>query len=277
MPAALFFCAAVAAGFIGALDGIGGGLLLTPILTAFGADIREAIAIGALSGVVISSAASPSFLRHHLPNLKAGAFLELCTITGALIGAVFTRVVNRHFLLLFCGSTVLISGLALWKTWRHKEKLPALGEGILLRGTMLVGSYYDSAEGKTILYEGRRSFFGGFCMFAVGFIAGLLGGGGGVFIVLVCDLVMGFPTKVSIAMSTLMIGVIALASLSIYLEMGLINVRWMIPAIFGIFLGAFWGAKMLRQLKGWMVRGVFLCVLTVLGVRMICGGMGWVR
>ena len=277
MPAAIFFCAAVAAGFIGALDGIGGGLVLTPILTAFGADIREAIAIGALSGVVISNTASPGFLRYHLPNLKVGAFLEFCTITGALIGAVFTGMVSRHFLLLFCGSTVLISGWALWKTWKHKEKLPALGEEVLVKGTMLVGSYYDPAQGKTILYEGKRPFLGSFCMFAVGFIAGLLGGGGGVFIVLVCDLVMGFPTKVSIAMSTLMIGVTALASLSIYLEMGLVNVQWMIPAVFGILLGAFWGAKMLRQLKGRVVRGVFLCVLTVLGVRMICNGMGWAR
>lgn len=277
MPFGFLFLAAIIAGFFGALDGIGGGFVLIPILTAFGVDIREAIAIGSVSVVAISNTASPSFLRHHLPNLKTGSFLEVFAIAGALIGAVLTGLVSRHLLFLFYGYALLVSGLVLWKTWKRKGYFTTLEDKILLKGTMLVGSYYDYFEGKTVVYEGGHPVLGGVCMFAVGLSAGLLGGGGGVFTVLVVDLVMGFPTKVSLAMSNLMMGTIALAGLSIYLELGIVNTRWMIPAILGVLLGAFLGAKLLRQLKSQVVRWIFLCVLAILGAEMIYNGMVFFR
>ena len=277
MPFGLLFLAAAVAGFVGALDGIGGGLVLTPILTAFGGAIRQAIAINALSVVAISNTASPSFLRHHLPNLKAGAFLEFFAIAGALIGAMLAGRVSRPFLFLFCGSIVLVSGLALWQTWKQKGSPPSFKSETLLKETMLGGSYYDFSEGKTVIYEGKRPFLGAACMFGVGLIAGLLGGGGGIFMVLVADLVMGFPTKVALTMSNLMMGVIALASLCIYLERGFVNTALMFPAMLGVLVGAFLGAKLLRELKGQVVRNIFLCVLTFLGLEMIRNGIALFR
>lgn len=273
MPFWVLFCTALVAGFIGALDGIGGAFVLVPILSAFGVNIREAIAIGAVSVVAISTAASPRFLRHHLPNLKATAFLEFFAIAGALIGAVLTGMVSSRFLTIFCGLILLVSGLSLWQIWKHKSYLPSLKNETLLKETLLVGSYYDSAHGKTIIYEGKHPLIGSLCMFGVGLIAGLLGGGGGIFLVLVSELVLGFPTKVSLTMSNLMMGVIALASLSIYLEQGLIHTQLMVPVIMGAFVGAFFGAKLLKQLKGQVVRTVFLCVLILLGIEMIYNGI----
>jgi uncharacterized membrane protein YfcA len=114
-------------------------------------------------------------------------------------------------------------------------------------------------------------------MFGVGLIAGLLGGGGSIFLVLVAELVLAFPTKVSLTMSNLMMGVTALASLSIYLEQGLIHTRWMIPIIPGVFLGAFLGAKLLGQLRGQVVRVLFFCVLMLLGLEMVYNGVVYFR
>ncbi len=273
MPFFLLFCAAMVAGFIGALDGIGGGFVLVPILTAFGVDIRQAIAIGAVSVVAISTTASPRFLRHHLPNLKATAFLEFFAISGALIGAILTGLVSGRFLTIFCGFMVLISGLALRQTWKHKDRLLPPQNENLLKETMLVGSYYDSADGKTVVYQGKHPLLGALCMVGVGLIAGLLGGGGSIFIVLVAELVIGFPIKVSLSMSNLMMGVIALAGMSVYLERGLINAQLIVPVIMGVVAGAFFGARLLKQLKGQIVRSVFFCVLLLLGIEMVYNGV----
>ena len=266
------FLAAVVAGFVGALDGIGGAVVLVPILTMAGVDIREAIAIGSISAVSISNSAAPNFLRRHLPNLKLGGVLELFAIVGAIIGSVLTGMTSRHFLFLFCGISLIISWFALWRAWRIKPHLTAMEDAALYKQTMLVGSYYDSEIGKTVVYEGRHPYWGSLCMFGVGLMGGLLGGGSSVFTVLVIDLVIGFPTKVALTMSNLMMGTVALASLSIYLEKGLIDAKWMIPTVLGTSIGAMLGSRLLWQLKGRVVRSIFLCVLIVLGLEMIYNG-----
>ena len=277
MPFWLLFLAAVVAGFVGALDGIGGGIVLVPILTMAGVDIREAIAIGSISAVSISNSAAPNFLRRHLPNLKLGGVLELFAIAGAIIGSVLTGMTSRYFLFLFCGSSLLISWFALWRSWRHKPQLIPVEDAALCKQTMLVGSYYDPESGRTVVYEGRHPVLGSLCMFGVGLTAGLLGGGGSVFTVLVIDLVIGFPTKVALTMSNLMMGTVALASLSIYLEKGLVNARWMIPTILGTSIGALLGSRLLWQLKGRVVRVFFLCILVILGLEMIYNGAVFFR
>lgn len=277
MSFGLLFTAACVASFIGALDGVGGGLILTPVLILMGVDIREAIALNAVSVVAISNSAAPIFLHRHLPNLKAGAVLEFSAIVGALIGAVLTGITSRHTLFLFGGSILVVSWVALWQKWKRKPVPLLLETPALCKESMLVGSYYDYDSGKTVTYEGKRFTAGVFCMGGVGLIAGGLGIGGGIFIVLVMDLVLGFPTKVALTMSNLLMGTIALASLGIYLEQGLIDSQWMIPVIFGVLLGAFLGAHTLLRIKGQVVRVVFLCVLALLALRMFHDGWVGVR
>ena len=272
MPFWLFLLAAGAAGFIGALDGVGGGLVLVPILTLLGVDIREAIPLGAVCTVAISNSASPVFLRRHLPNIKAGAFLELFAIPGALIGAVLTDMTSRHYLFPFCGFLLAVSWIVLWRKWKGKPHPPAAEPAATGKESMLAGSYYDYDSGKTVVYEGRYPAAGGLCMFGMGLVAGFLGGGGGVFTVLIVDLVIGFPTKVALTMSNLIMGTVALASLGIYLEKGLINAQLMVPTVLGVLLGAFLGAQTLLRLRAQVVRTVFLCVLALLSLRMIYHG-----
>ena len=278
MPFGVFFCTSIVAGIVGALDGIGGGLILTPILVAFGVDIREAIAVSAVSTIVISNTASPSFLQGHLPNLKASSFLEIFAIVGALIGATLTEMTSRHVLFVSFGSILLVSWVMLWQTWkRQKLSVPDLEKMVTNKRTMLGGSYYDFTTGKTIAYKAKHPYVGSLCMFGVGLIAGLLGGGGSVFTVLVIDLVMGFPTRVALTTSNLIMGVIALASIGVYLERGLINMRVMTPVILGVLCGAFLGATLLRQLKSQSLRIIFLSVLSFLGVQMIYHGVTLLR
>ena len=121
----LFFAAWVA-GVIGALDGIGGGLVLIPILTLLGVDIREAIAVSAVSVVAISNSAGPVFLHRHLPNLKAVAFLELFAVAGALLGGVLAGIATRRYLFFFCAFLMFISWVALWRKWRGRPHLSSL-------------------------------------------------------------------------------------------------------------------------------------------------------
>ncbi len=246
--------------------------MLTPILILLGVDIREAIAISAVSVVAISNSAAPVFLRRHLPNLKAVVFLELFAVLGALLGGVLAGISSRRWLFFFCASLLLISWVALWRKWWGAPTFPSPEPTSPFKGSALAGSYYDPDSGRTLHYEGRHPRLGSLCMFGVGLIGGMLGGGGGIFIVLALELVMGFPTKVALTMSNLMMGVIALASLSAYLEVGTIHTGRMIPVVLGAFPGAFLGAKMLWRMKSQWVRTLFLCVLFALFLRMVLTG-----
>ncbi len=272
MPFGMLFLLSVLAGLVGALGGMGGGVVLIPVLTFVGINIKQAIAVSGLSAIAISNSATPLYVRRHLPNLKAGAFLELFAVMGALTGAVITVLSHQRFLYLFCGVTLVVSWVALWKTWK-KENKPALESQSPAHPSMLTGSYYDHAEHQTISYKGKRPYLGGVCMFGVGLVSGLLGVGTGAFTVLINDLLMGFPTKVSLTMSNLMMGAIYLAGVGVYLEAGLIHSKLVAPIILGVPFGALLGAKLLPQLRNQMIRIVFLCILSVLGLEMMVQGI----
>ena len=137
----------------------------------------------------------------------------------------------------------------------------------------LRGSYFDQAQRQQIDYQGGQAYFGGPAMFGAGFIAGLLGIGAGALKVLIIDLVMGLPPKVSTTTSNLIIGVTALAGTSVYLAAGYIEPGLAAPVILGVGAGAFIGTKVLVRLTNMMVRRFFLVVLLVLGVEMLIRGI----
>jgi uncharacterized membrane protein YfcA len=137
----------------------------------------------------------------------------------------------------------------------------------------LEGSYFDRSVGQTIAYQGTRAYLGGPLMFGAGVIAGLLGIGAGALKVLIHDLVMGLPPKVSTTTSNLIIGVTALAGTSVYLAAGMIDPGLAAPVILGVVFGAFMGTRVLVRLTNQAVRRIFLGVLLVLGVEMILRGI----
>jgi uncharacterized membrane protein YfcA len=267
----LFFISIVA-GFVGAMSGMGGGVVLIPALTVFGLDIKPAIAISIISVIATSSGSASAYVRDRITNLKVGMFLEMFTIVGALIGASITVVSAQRPLFLLFGLVLLASWGALF-TQQHPSWRPVTAQDGLSRWLELEGEYYDRATRQCVHYHGARAAVGGPLMFGAGLIAGLLGIGAGALKVLIHDLVMGLPPKVSTTTSNLIIGVTALAGTSVYLAAGLIDPGLAAPVMLGIVLGAFIGTRLLVRLTNQAVRRFFLVVLLVLGIEMLVRGL----
>jgi uncharacterized membrane protein YfcA len=271
----LLFLISVVAGLVGALTGMGGGVILVPALTFLGIDIKHAIAASMVSVIATSSGAAATYVRDHITNLKVGMFLEMFTISGALVGATITLSSGQRSLQLVFGLVLLFSSATLFvQRFRGRH---AATHDTLSHWLELEGSYYDQAAQRTITYVGTRAYLGGPLMFGAGLIAGLLGIGAGALKVLVLDLVMGLPSKVSTTTSNLIIGVTALAGTSVYLAAGLVDPGQAAPVILGVVAGAFFGTRLLVRLRNRTVRSLFTVVLFALGVEMIArtiwGGM----
>ncbi len=262
----------ILAGFVGAMSGMGGGIILIPALTLLGIDIKHAIAISILSVIATSSGSASAYVRDHITNLKVGMFLEMFTIVGALVGARITLSISPRPLYITFGLVLLGSWTALLLVG-HKTWAQAASQDAISRWLELEGAYYDQAQGATIAYKGRRAYFGAPLMFGAGIVAGLLGIGAGALKVLIHDLVMGLPPKVSTTTSNLIIGVTALAGTSVYLASGMINPGMAAPVILGVVGGAFLGTRLLVHLTNQTVRRFFLVVLLVLAVEMIVRGI----
>jgi uncharacterized protein len=260
------------AGFIGAMGGMGGGVILIPALTFLGVDIKHAIAISILSVIATSSGSASAYVRDHLTNLKVGMFLEMFTIVGAIVGARITLASSPRPLFIIFGLVLLGSWVALLMGKRSSWREVTQQDGFT-RWLELEGSYPDLATGKTVEYKARRAYLGAPMMFGAGIIAGLLGIGAGAVKVLIHDLVMGLPPKVSTTTSNLIIGVTALAGTSVYLAAGLINPGLAVPVILGVVAGAFLGTRLLVRLTNQSVRSFFLVILLVLAVEMIARGL----
>jgi hypothetical protein len=165
------------------------------------------------------------------------------------------------------GSVLLFSSATLF-VQRFRDRR-AKAHDALSHWLELEGSYYDQAAQRSVTYVGERAYLGGPLMFGAGLIAGLLGIGAGALKVLVLDLVMGLPSKVSTTTSNLIIGVTALAGTSVYLAAGLVDPGQVAPVVLGVVAGAFVGTQLLVRLRNRTVRNLFTVVLFVLGIEMI--------
>ena len=269
----LLFAVSIVAGFVGAMSGMGGGIVLIPVLTLLGLDIKHAIAISMVSVVATSSGAASAYVREHITNLKVGMFLEMFTILGAIVGASVTLVSGDRLLFVAFGAVLLLSWGTLFLR-PHDEQSYLHPQDRFSRWLELQGSYFDHAQGETIEYRGRRAYLGGPMMFGAGFIAGLLGIGAGALKVLTLDLAMGLPAKVSTTTSNLIIGVTALAGTSVFLAAGLINPGITAIVVLGVVAGAFLGTRVLKWMTNLAVRRLFLVLLLILGLEMLLRGFG---
>lgn len=262
----------VVAGFVGSMSGMGGGVVLIPVLTFLGLPIKKVIAISIVSVIATSSGSAAAYVRHHFTNLKVGMFLEMFTILGALIGASAIMAISQRWLFLMFGIVLMVSWAVLFV--RHKENWrPQVHQDKFSRWLELHGRYHDQPHNEIVEYRATRAAAGASLMFGAGFIAGLLGIGAGALKVLIHDLMMGLPPKVSTTTSNLIIGVTALAGTSVFLANGLIDPGLAAPVIVGILGGSFLGTRLLVQMHNQTVRRFFLLVLAVLGVEMIWRGI----
>ena len=271
---ALIFAGSVAAGLLGSLVGLGGGVLIVPLLTLlFGFPIYFAIGASIISVIATSSGAAAAYVRDRLTNLRVGMFLELATTTGAICGAFLAGLLAQNLLSVVFGVILLVSAAPL--VFKLGEELPSGVKNDRLASWLhLNGSYPDHRLQREVSYQVTRTPLGLVMMYVAGLISGLLGIGSGTFKVLALDEAMRLPIKVSTTTSNFMIGVTAAASAGIYFSRGDIPPLVAAPVALGILLGALIGARVLARLSSRFLRLIFLAVILVAAIEMVLRGLG---
>ncbi len=278
LPNFLYLLAiAFPAGILGAMTGIGGGIILIPVLTLIGIPIKYAIAASIMSTIATSSGSASAYVRDRLSNVRIGMYLEMFTVPGAVIGATIAVILpSRYdFILFFTFAAVLL--ISWWQllTVKRASELPYVEkQDKASKWLNLHGVYFDKVSRKWIYYKSTHALEGGSAMFGVGMLAGLLGIGAGALKVTVMDLIMNMSGKVSTTTSNFIIGVTALAGSSVFIAAGLVNVGIVAPVMIGVTAGAFLGTKILVKLRNVQVRYMFLFILLGLAIEMILRGAG---
>ena len=260
----------LAAGLLGALTGLGGGVVIVPLLAlGFHIDIRYAIGASLMSVIATSSGSAAAYVREGFSNVRIGMFLEIATTLGALLGAWLATITPTQGIAIVFGSILLFS--AAISNRKRPEPDPNAPADPLASRLRLNGSY--PVAGVRQHYNVRRVPLGFGMMFGAGTLSGLLGIGSGAVKVLAMDEAMQVPFKVSTTTSNFMIGVTAAASAGIYLSRGYINPSLVMPVALGVLAGSLLGAKILVRTNPRFLRIVFAFVIAALGIEMIYSGI----
>jgi len=262
--------AAFCAGFLGSLTGLGGGFIVTPVLTlVFAADIRYAIGASLISIIATSSGAAAAYVKEGFTNLRVGMLLEIATVVGALLGASLVAVFPTRAITVIFGSVLLVS--AYLTTRPRAEHLTAGLPPDPLAARLRLDSEFPTPDGPQ--HYRVRNIPGGFAlMWLAGVLSGLLGLGSGAVKVLAMDQVMHLPFKVSTATSNFMIGVTAAASAGVYLRHGYVDPGLAMPVMLGVLAGSMVGARLLFKAQTARLRLLCAGVIVVIALEMIYHG-----
>ncbi len=259
-----------AAGLLGALTGLGGGVVLVPLLTLlFKVDIRYAIGASLVSVIATSSGAAAAYVKEGFSNIRIGMFLEIATTLGALLGAFLASKLPTNVIAVVFGLVLLISAISARKPRSLAEReLPPdpLATRLRMNGT------FPEAGGMRS-YNVQRVPAGFSLMFGAGALSGLLGIGSGAVKVLAMDQAMQIPFKVSTTTSNFMIGVTAAASAGVYLNRGYIDPGLAMPVMLGVLAGSLLGTRILVRAETKWLRLVFSLVIVAMGVQMLLQGL----
>ncbi len=267
----------IVAGLIGSLSGLGGAVVVIPVLTLFlGVPIEYAAGTALIATIANSSGAASAYVKSRLSNIKIGMSLEIATTGGAIIGAltagfIYAKGLSSEVFVLF--GIVLFTSIIPIFIERSKVR-KRFNRDWTTDVFQLSGKYYDPAIKGTVKYYGFRWWFGEIVMAVAGVISGLLGVGSGTLKVLAMDWGMGLPMKATTATSNFMIGVTAAAGAAIYWSLGYIQPLLCAPVIIGILMGSYYGSKRLEDIRGQRVRAIFLIILAIAGIEMILRGFG---
>ncbi|MCF6514749.1 TSUP family transporter [Lactobacillus sp. S2-2] len=262
-------------GILGSILGIGGGMIITPILTiGFGLDIKYAIGASIIAVIATSSGSTIAYLKDNILNLRVAMFLEIATTTGAIAGALLTGLFNPVFLYVLFGLLLFYSGFNMIKKLKKQKDEISDKDDKLAEKLKLNSSYYDKNSNQTINYKIQNVPGGASMMFGAGLASGLLGIGSGSFKVIAMDSIMKMPLKPSSSTSNLMMGVTASASATIYFFNGSILPEVAIPMALGIIFGSAIGARLMQKMTPRLIRIIFIPIIIYLGLQMILKGFG---
>ncbi len=268
---ALIYVGSFAAGLLGSLTGMGGGVVVVPMLTLiFGVDIHYAAGASLISVIATSSGAASAYVKEGFTNIRIGMFLEIATTLGAVLGAYLAGILSVEVIsLIFAG----ILGYSAFTSIVIKRSNPNVTSRdkyatlLKLDGTYPVG-------GSEKEYHVQNVPVGFMFSSVAGIISGLLGIGGGAIKVIAMDRIMRIPFKVSATTSNFMIGVTAVASAGIYLRNGYIHVPLVMPVMLGVLSGAFMGARILKYSSSNRLRLIFSAIILIMAYEMLKKGLG---
>ena len=268
--ALLVACGSFAAGLLGALTGLGGGIVVVPMLTLFfHVDIRYAVGASIVSVIATSSGAAAAYVREGYTNVRVGILLEVATTIGALIGAALAGVVPTSFLAILFGCVLFFTAYRSLKPVPEHQVLATPDRWAEL---FRLDSTYPTMQGlQPYSVQNVPAGFG--IMLVAGTLSALLGIGSGIVKVLAMDQTMRLPFKVSTTTSNFMIGVTAAASAGVYLHEGYIDPAIAFPVMLGVLSGALLGARILTRVHPRWLRQLFTVVVVVMAVQMLYKGV----
>ncbi len=266
----ILFFGAIAAGLVGSLTGLGGGIIIIPLLTlGFGVPMHYAIGASLISVIGTSSGAAAAFVKEGFTNVRIGMFLEIATTAGAIGGALISGLLDANAIgIIFAAILILTVLLNLRDKPDHQESLIA---GSLEDKLQLHGTFPDNGVIKK--YAARNTVSGFLMMSVAGVMSGLLGIGSGALKVLAMDNMMKLPFKVSTTTSNFMIGVTAVASSLIYFQRGEIIPVIAAPVLVGVVAGSYIGSKTLMVSKTRKLKIIFAVVVSALSAYMMYNGI----
>lgn len=267
----LVWLGSILAGFLGSLTGLGGGIVIIPLLTiVFGVDIRYAIGASLVSVIATSCGAAAAYVREGFSNIRVGMFLEIATTVGALAGAFIALRLSTPIIAVIFGIVLMHS--AYISIPSRDERLYTDKPPDKLSTLLKMNGTYPTPQGLKSYNVGSVPL-GFIVMFIAGVISGLLGIGSGAVKVLAMDQAMRLPFKVSTSTSNFMIGITAATSAGIYLNKGYIDPGLTMPVMLGVLLGSYIGARHLFEANPKKLRMIFATVILILAVEMIYSGV----
>lgn len=266
----ILLLAAYCAGLLGSLTGLGGGVVIIPVLTlGFGVDFHYAIGAALVSSIATSSGSGSAYVKEGMTNVRLGMFLEIATSIGAVCGAAVAIYLNNNIIAVIYGCVLLLTAAM---QQRRKSDHDGVKGSEMARRLRLYGTF-PQKDGSLKRYELRHVGRGFSVMYVAGVLSGILGIGSGVLKVLAMDAMMKVPFKVSTTTSNFMMGVTACASAVIYVQRGIIEPGLACPVMIGVLLGALTGARLLKQMNVKVLRQIFCVAITLVALNMIWQGM----
>lgn len=253
-------------GALGAFAGIGGGVLLVPVLLlAFGFAMRDAVVTSLVSVLATSSAASLVYARRGLTHARLAMTLELVTAAGGVLGSLVAGAIAARVLAMLLVVVLVGTAAALLR--------PAYEDAPAQRGApqdgALASTYVDEQTGASVLVSPVRIPLGMLASVVAGVLSGLLGIGGGVIKVPTMVLAMRVPTRVATATSTFMLGVTAAASLAVYAARGDVHPLRVAPVVLGALAGSRIGARAMVRVRPRVARAVLAAILVVVAAQLL--------
>ena len=266
----ILLAASYSAGLLGSLTGLGGGVVIIPVLTlGFGVDFHYAIGAALVASIATSSGSGSAYVKEGITNVRLGMFLEIATTLGAVCGAAIGIYLNNNIIAVIYGCVLLLTAAM---QQRRKSDHDGIKGSPLAQRLHLFGTA-PQKDGSLKPYE-LRNVGGGFSvMYLAGVLSGILGIGSGVLKVLAMDGLMKVPFKVSTTTSNFMMGVTACASAVIYIQRGIIVPTIACPVLIGVLFGALTGARLLKQMNVRLLRQIFCIAITLVALNMIWQGM----